>query len=140
MIVHDAGGHAFASARVLEAFCKCQSGKKYAQCCAPYHDGEPAPTAEALMRSRYCAYALGRSDYVLSTWHSNYRPGTLELGDEEWRRLEILDVVDGEPGDATGVVEFRAIWREGGERYEMRERSNFVRESGRWFYTTGIVR
>ena len=29
-----------------------------AQCCGRYLDGEAAPTAEALMRSRYTAFAL----------------------------------------------------------------------------------
>ena len=39
--------------------CPCGSGKPYAACCGPLHAGEkPAPTAEALMRSRYAAYVL----------------------------------------------------------------------------------
>jgi SEC-C motif-containing protein len=42
--------------------CPCGSdNKKYTDCCGRYLDGgEAAPTAEALMRSRYTAYALGR--------------------------------------------------------------------------------
>lgn len=36
-------------------------------CCGRYHQGHPAPTAEALMRSRYSAYALGLVDYLRDT-------------------------------------------------------------------------
>ena len=39
--------------------CPCCSGKIYEECCAPFHRKEKhAPTAEALMRSRYSAYAI----------------------------------------------------------------------------------
>ena len=39
--------------------CPCGSGQSYTTCCGPWHAGVPAPTAEALMRSRYSAYVLG---------------------------------------------------------------------------------
>jgi len=38
--------------------CPCGRGR-YADCCGPLHAGMPAADAEALMRSRYSAYALG---------------------------------------------------------------------------------
>ena len=41
---------------------------------APYHAGAAAPTAEALMRSRYCAYTMGLEGYLLATWHASTRP------------------------------------------------------------------
>src|SRR5437867_3549203 len=43
--------------------CPCHSGKKYSECCEPYHQGLPAPTPLALMRSRYAAYALQNAEY-----------------------------------------------------------------------------
>jgi SEC-C motif-containing protein len=62
--------------------CPCGSGYLYPDCCGPLHDGEaPAPTAMALMRSRYCAFALGRAGYLLDTWHPSTRPDQLELDD-----------------------------------------------------------
>ena len=48
--------------------CPCGSGTAYGACCGPLHDGAPAPTAEALMRSRYTAYALDRTDQAAATW------------------------------------------------------------------------
>lgn len=38
--------------------CYCNSQKEFKDCCEPYIKGlEKAPTAEALIRSRYSAYA-----------------------------------------------------------------------------------
>ena len=38
----------------------------YAACCARYIEEKlPAPSAEALMRSRYTAFALGDIDYLV---------------------------------------------------------------------------
>src|SRR5690625_64062 len=50
--------------------CPCHSGKEYAACCAPYHQGELPPTPATLMRSRYSAYALGNAAYIIETTHS----------------------------------------------------------------------
>ena len=57
--------------------CPCNSGKDYRVCCGLYHEGEVAPTPTALMRSRYSAFALENADYLLATWHKDYRPQTL---------------------------------------------------------------
>lgn len=112
--------------------CPCCSGSPYAACCAPYvDDGRPAPTAEALMRSRYTAYALRRIDHLFRTWHPRTRPADLVPDPSlEWTGLRVLDVVDGGPGDASGVVEFSAAWRTG----DLHERSTFTRRGGRWVY------
>ena len=39
--------------------CPCGLGDDYESCCGRFHAGAPAPTAEALMRSRYSAFAVG---------------------------------------------------------------------------------
>jgi hypothetical protein len=49
--------------------CPCSSGLAYTACCGRYHQGAPAPNAEALMRSRYTAYVMGHEDYLLANWH-----------------------------------------------------------------------
>ena len=65
--------------------CPCNSGKDYRVCCGLYHEGEVAPTPTALMRSRYSAFALENADYLLATWHKDYRPQTLEFAaDTRW--------------------------------------------------------
>ncbi|MCT7423521.1 YchJ family metal-binding protein, partial [Escherichia coli] len=51
--------------------CPCGSGQPYEACCGRWHTGEPAPTAEALMRSRYSAYVQERAPYLLQTWHAS---------------------------------------------------------------------
>lgn len=120
--------------------CPCGSGSAYAACCGPLHEGAPASTAEALMRSRYSAYSLGLLDHVFRTWHPRTRPDSVDpVPGLTWIGLEVLEVVDGGPGDETGVVEFRARFDEGlGER-SMRERSRFERRAGRWVYVDGVV-
>ena len=115
--------------------CPCGSGATYDECCGPVVRNErPPDTAEALMRSRFSAYALGDVDHVFRSWHPTTRPDDLsELPQLDWLELEILDVVDGSPSDDTGVVEFRARHAGG----VMHERSRFVRRAGRWVYLDG---
>jgi len=115
--------------------CPCGSGRLLAQCCGRHHAGEPAPTPEALMRSRYSAFALGLTDYLLATWHPSTRPAQLPADDAtEWKRLEVLD--SGEEGDR-GRVHFRATFREGGRWALLEEHSRFVHEDGQWLYLDG---
>ena len=125
--------------------CPCGSDETYVNCCGPFHavflssahgrDDPHAPTPEALMRSRYCAYVLGLIDYLLATWHPSTAPGELELSPVKWLGLEVLHAQSA--GDA-GVVEFVARLRDGsGRAQRMQETSRFVREGGRWYYIDG---
>ncbi len=121
--------------------CPCGSGRAYAACCGPLHAGEPAPTAEALMRSRFSAFARGDAAYLLASWHPSTRPRELILEpDVVWRRLQIVDTVAGGPDDAEGVVEFRASYRGPEGAGLLHERSRFVRAEGRWAYLDGEQR
>jgi SEC-C motif-containing protein len=123
--------------------CPCGSGRSYVDCCGPLHDGAPATTAEALMRSRFSAFARGLTPYLLTSWHPSTRPTALESDAEtEWRRLQIVDVVRGGPEDTEGVVEFRASFRSAASSSQpgsglLHERSRFVRFDGRWVYLDG---
>ena len=120
--------------------CPCGSGESYTACCGPLHDGRPASTAEALMRSRYTAYALDLTDYVFRTWHPRTRPESVDpVPGLAWTGLEVLDLVAGGPEDDTGVVEFRARFHEGGRQRAMHETSRFERRGGRWVYVDGVV-
>lgn len=123
-----------------DAACPCQSGKAYGQCCRPFHRGDAdAPTAEALMRSRYTAFVAGDVDYLLRTWHPETRPANLELDPGlAWTGLEILRTVRGGAADRAGTVEFRANYREGGQDHAQQEKSTFVREDGRWVYRDAL--
>lgn len=129
------------------ARCPCLSGETYGACCGRFHGGRGtrapfAPTAEALMRSRYAAFAVGDAEYLLATWHPSTRPADLDLDtDVTWRRLDVLATSAGGPLDQAGVVEFVAHFRsaESRERGSLHEVSSFVREGGRWFYVDGDV-
>ena len=115
--------------------CPCGSGLDYAQCCRPLHHGEPAPSPEALMRSRYSAFVRDDADYVRASWHPDTRPAELTLeGGEQWLGLEIVDAK--QDGDA-GQVHFRATHRDGDGFAVLEEHSRFVRENGHWFYLDG---
>ncbi|MCM6775756.1 YchJ family metal-binding protein [Nocardia sp. CDC159] len=121
--------------------CPCRSGERFGACCAPRLDGSsPAPTAETLMRSRYTAFAVGDTKYLLDSWHPRTRPRRLELDSgQRWVLLEILDTTRGGPFDDTGEVEFRAHYRTGRERGILHERSRFARIRGAWRYVDGDI-
>ena len=93
------------------------------------------------MRSRYSAYVLGDSAYVLASWHSDTRPGELDLGDASATRWLGLDVKKHVPVDADhAAVEFVARYRVGGgSAVRLHEVSRFVREDGRWYYLDGVL-
>ena len=119
--------------------CPCGSGRDYRDCCEPCHAGtEPAVTAEALMRSRYSAFVLENSDYLLATWHASTRPGQVNFSsDQRWLGLKIRNTERGLNGDDSGVVEFVARYKIGGKGFRLHERSRFVFESDRWYYVDG---
>ena len=90
------------------------------------------------MRSRYTAFTLGDTSYLLSSWHPSTRPQSIDIEPALlWRRLVVLDREAGGPFDSQGAVEFEAFWRQGDERGSLRERSRFVREDRRWVYVDG---
>lgn len=111
--------------------CLCGADAVWTECCGAVLAGRrDTATAEALMRSRYCAFVVGDAEYLLASWASATRPQQLSLEPGiDWRRLRILDTVAGGPEDETGVVEFVAHYREpDGTRAMQRERSRFLRE------------
>lgn len=121
--------------------CPCGSGLTYEQCCQRYHQGEPAPTAESLMRSRFTAFVTGDEDYLLRTWAPQTRPASLELAEMPIRfyRLDVLRVEAGGLLDDEGIVEFEAFYK-GAENGSQREVSHFYRGCDkRWYYSAGDV-
>ncbi|WP_062375617.1 YchJ family protein [Halomonas sp. KX33721] len=121
----------------LTKSCPCGSDKPFDTCCQPYHQGRILPpTPEALMRSRYTAFALNQRDYLLATWHSSTRPQQLPLdSDTQWVALDIVAAPTVQ--NDQGSVHFRATFRESGGWHVLEEVSRFVREEGRWWYIDG---
>ncbi|MCD0504798.1 YchJ family protein [Bordetella petrii] len=120
--------------------CPCGSDKAYGHCCGPYHQGPmhlQAPTAEALMRSRYSAFVLDALQYLLDTWHPSTRPAQLDPNpaDLKWLGLQVRRHAQQDAEHAT--VEFVARCRQAGRATRLHETSRFVRADGRWFYLDG---
>lgn len=115
--------------------CPCGLPEPYEKCCGRFHAGtSAAPTAEALMRSRYCAFVRGDVGYLLRTWHPRTRPARLDLdAGMRWTGLEILGTSDGSAFHTAGTVTFRASFRGG----SLHERSRFERVDGAWVYVDG---
>lgn len=92
------------------------------------------------MRSRYAAFALGLTDYLMTTWHPSTRPQTLTLDPTmRWTGLTIEERHGGSAFDTTGTVRFTAAHQTRGRRGTLTETSRFVVERGQWYYVDGDV-
>jgi len=125
--------------------CPCHSKKSYGECCEPFHKKSlHAPTAEALMRARYSAYALGEIDYLIITLplmdRKNFDRKSALLWSEqsEWQGLEILSSKESSTGDKA-TVEFIAKYKIQDEEIKHHEIGKFQKASGRWFFLDGKV-
>ena len=114
----------------------------YADCCGRYvehFDAEPAPSAEALMRSRYSAFVRENAAYLLATWHASTRPAQLDFEPgAKWLGLEVR--AGAQTGEHSAEVEFVARYRVGGRGVRLHERSRFVYEQGSWYYVDGDLK
>ena len=119
--------------------CPCGSGATYAGCCARWHAGPlalAAPDAPSLVRSRYCGFELGLTDYLLATWHPDTRPSRIEFPPKlRWLGLELRASTLTDANHAT--VEFVARSKLAGRAMRLHETSRFVRVDGRWLYLDG---
>jgi len=118
--------------------CHCGSGITFQQCCQPYHlKTKTAPTAEALMRSRYSAFVVADADYLYETTHISKRKNHSRRGylssakNTRWLKLEIVF-------SAFDVVEFKAYYlNKKFQTQVLHEKSNFRLEDGKWYYVDG---
>ncbi len=125
--------------------CPCDTGEPFAACCGPILDGVPAPTALALMRSRYTAFVRKDFAYLVAT-HDPATLGKTNAADlaratsrTVWLGLEIVSTEAGGEADDTGVVEFIARGSTNRKTFAQRERSRFRRVAGHWVYSDGDV-
>jgi SEC-C motif domain protein len=137
---------------LLQKLCPCGSKIPYTGCCEPYLIGKAsAPTAEALMRSRYIAYSTGNVDYLIATLHPKSRQKSdrssllQSIQTTRWVGLTIMTTQKGQIKDKRGIVEFVALYQSAqiqglksiGAVNQLHERSRFVQEKRRWFYVDG---
>ena len=119
-------------------YCYCGSDIEFQNCCEPLIKGlQKAATAEALMRSRYSAYATHEADYlVVSTQISQrkYHTKTEILNwatTNKWLKLEIINTTE-------NTVEFKAYFLDNAlQNHIHHELSTFIFENGSWFYVDG---
>ncbi len=119
------------------AECPCGSGEEYGSCCGRYiEEGVKAPTAEALMRSRYSAYVLKRAEYVVKTEMPAPSKAEIDaaMADREFLSLQIVDRSRGGVLDRKGIVEYRAIYSDGRREATLHERARFLKKRGAWLY------
>ena len=124
--------------------CPCCSGKLYSECCEPIIKGlVKAETPEALMRSRYTAYAKAEIDHLISST----APSQRESIDREemrswaersqWLGLEIISAPAPAVGDKTGFVEFIARYTDRDTPLEHHERAEFRKINNAWYFYDG---
>lgn len=121
--------------------CPCGSEKQYNNCCLPLINLQTyAASPEALMRSRFSAYAKLNYQYVLNTYAKEARSkltiAQLKSGNEstKWLKLEVLSAFS---DNNEGEVEFIAYYQIHKDFYCMHERSRFILEEGQWRYLNG---
>ncbi len=118
--------------------CYCGSSLSFENCCEPYLKNlKKAPTAEALMRSRYSAFATGAADYLVATTHLPQRKFhnkayILEWSkSNHWIKLEVLATTE-------TTVTFKAYYLDSELKAQIHnEHSTFVFENGNWYYVDG---
>jgi SEC-C motif-containing protein len=127
--------------------CPCGSDRDYDSCCGLYLAGRRnAPTAEALMRSRYAAYTRADIAYLARTHapetRANFDPGAARdwAMRSTWRGLTILATCKGDVVDSEGTVEFVATYEQNGVLREHRELSRFRKtDAGEWVFVEGAA-
>ncbi|MCL2282265.1 MAG: YchJ family protein [Fibromonadales bacterium] len=126
----------------MSEICPCNSGKTYSECCEPIikKTGQ-AESPEALMRSRYTAYAKREVFWLRDSLEVAHRKNFDEKGARQWSSAEWLGLtiveskIDEEK--STGEVEFIAKYKQDGVAREHHEIAEFVRKGEAWYLTEG---
>jgi len=138
-----------------ESSCPCSSGKNYNACCQTYHQGEIVPTPEALLRSRYTAYATKNADFIIKTTHRDNPDYSTDT--KKWKKeiiatangykflgLKIKEIKEAEEivliSFESDVVDLRQKSKKDSglsEIFLFSEKSKFKKEQNAWKYLDG---
>ncbi|WP_413998016.1 YchJ family protein [Flavobacterium sp. W1B] len=118
--------------------CYCGSQLDFEICCQPYINGiKKAPTAEALMRSRYSAFATHKADYLIETTHFSTRKHHIKEDilewavSNQWIKLLVMKAT-------INSVTFKAFYIDSELQSQIhQEHSIFKLEDGSWYYVDG---
>ena len=123
--------------------CPCCSNISFNDCCKPIIEGSKiAVSPESLMRSRYTAYTLNDIDYIYDTYATDARQQQSKqalresASNTKWIKLQISA---SDSISTPASVTFTAFYLEQDKYCQMSECSYFVKEDGRWFYSTGDI-
>jgi SEC-C motif-containing protein len=122
----------------MSKVCYCGSSNSYKECCEKFiNSSQNASTAEALMRSRYSAYATQAVDYLIATTAVLQRKLLIKSDilewsqSNKWNKLEIIEATE-------NTVEFKAYYTDSNNlSYIHHEKSTFIIEDGKWYYVDG---
>ncbi len=125
--------------------CPCGFDQAYDACCGAFHKGMASPpTAEMLMRSRYCAFVKREITYLKETTWPAYQKHFDEAGYRQraensiWLGLTIHHKDGGDENDTHGTVTFTAKSMVNGTVNEQTEKSLFKKKNGKWYYVKAI--
>jgi len=130
----------------MSNLCPCGSSLTFEACCEPFllERGKPK-TARDLMRSRYCAYAMGSVEYLYKTSGPKVRKEFDAESSRKWAEsakwtgIEILAEEGGLENDDTGVVEFLAHYSVNDTKFDHHERAEFAKIDGEWRFIDGKI-
>ena len=121
--------------------CYCGLDHSYSLCCEKYIKGSAvAPSAVALMRSRYSAYCVNDFDYILRTMlppaslNFNLQQAKQDAVHINWLKLAILSSKE---TNSIAKVEFVAEYAILDKKFFLYEVSDFKKSNDKWFYTKG---
>ena len=122
----------------MSKVCYCGSSNSYKECCEKFiNSSQNASTAEALMRSRYSAYATQAVGYLIATTAVLQRKLLIKSDilewsqSNKWNKLEIIEATE-------NTVEFKAYYTDSNNlSYIHHEKSTFIIEDGKWYYVDG---
>ncbi|WP_448211507.1 YchJ family protein [Colwellia sp. MEBiC06753] len=123
--------------------CPCCSNIALEMCCLPIIEQQQhAHSPEALMRSRFTAYALNKAEYILATYHSSQQSAhslaDIQAWAEENQWIELI-IHQANSNSTPATIEFSAFYLNNHQLIEMRERSNFTQEKNQWRYVDGTI-
>lgn len=130
-----------------QTHCPCDAQNLYATCCGRFLDGQMVPdSAQALMRSRYTAYTLGKIEFIQKTMcgpaAKNFNPVDAKrwASNAQWKRLKILRDFPHPTAPDRHYVEFVADYIAQNKKHRLQELSEFQRIDGHWFYVDGQMK
>ena len=122
--------------------CPCGSLKPFDSCCGLFIFHQEIPTsAEQLMRSRYSAYVLNHMEYIENTMTGLALIGFVKEEARKWsssiKWLGLNVLKHCQIDLAHAEVEFIIAYQQKEKIIQVREKSQFIMQDGRWLYLDG---